>query len=71
MNFRAMSVVTVLLLVVIPVIPFSSYGKEYRSTIELTALLQNECSSEDGNTNCANNNAETFGDENIINPQVS
>ena len=31
---------------------------------------QNECSSEEGLTNCANNNAETIGDENIVNPQV-
>jgi len=46
--------------------PFSVYAKEYSST----AQLQNECSSEDGITNCANNNAETLGDENVVNPQV-
>jgi hypothetical protein len=33
--------------------------------------LINECSSEQGSTNCANNNAETIGDENIISPQVT
>jgi hypothetical protein len=44
----------------------SVYAKEYHST----AQLQNECSSEDGVTNCANNNAETIGDENIVSPQV-
>lgn len=47
--------------------PFSVYAKEYSST----AQLQNECSSEDGITNCANNNAETLGDENNVNPQVT
>ena len=46
--------------------PFTVYAKEYSST----AQLQNECSSEDGITNCANNNAETIGDENIVSPQV-
>jgi len=46
--------------------PFSVYAKEYSST----AQLQKKCSSEDGLTNCANNNAETIGDENIVNPQV-
>jgi Collagen triple helix repeat (20 copies) len=47
-------------------VPFSVYAEAYYSS----AQLQNECSSEDGLTNCANNNAETIGDENIINPQV-
>jgi len=46
--------------------PFSVYAKEYSSS----AQLQNECSSEEGITNCTNNNAETIGDENIVNPQV-
>jgi hypothetical protein len=45
--------------------PFSVYAKAYYSS----AQLQNECSSEDGITNCANNNAETIGDENIVSPQ--
>jgi hypothetical protein len=27
--------------------------------------------SDGGSTNCANNNAETIGDENIVNPQIS
>lgn len=45
--------------------PFSVYANEYYSTTQ----LQNECSSEDGLTNCANNNAETIGDENIVSPQ--
>ena len=39
--------------------------------MQLTASLQNECAAEDGSTNCANNNAETFGDKNVINPQIS
>ena len=60
----------VLFLVLIPVIPLSTYAKEYHSSVQLTASLQNECASEDGNTNCANNNAETFGDKNVINPQI-
>ena len=46
--------------------PFSVYAKAYSSS----AQLQNECSSEDGITNCANNNAETIGDENVVNPHV-
>ena len=46
--------------------------KEYHSSIRLTASLQNECSSEDGgNTNRANNDAETYGDENVISPQIT
>ena len=51
--------------------PLPIYAKEYRSTVDLTASLLNECSSEQGNTNCANNNADTVGDENSVNPQIS
>ena len=51
--------------------PLPTYAKEYRSTVELTSNLLNECSSNEGSTNCANNNAETVGDENIVNPQVT
>jgi hypothetical protein len=47
--------------------PLSVYAKEYRST----SNLLNECFSEQGSTNCANNNAETIGDENIVSPQVT
>ncbi len=47
--------------------PLSTYAKDYQSTSNLI----NECSSEDGSTNCANNNAETIGDENIVSPQVT
>ncbi len=71
-----MSMLTVLFLVIVmftpladpltKLMPFSVYAKEYSST----AQLQNECSSEDGITNCANNNAEAIGDENVVNPQV-
>jgi hypothetical protein len=39
--------------------PLPTYAKDYRSTSNLV----NECSSEQGSTNCANNNAETYGDE--------
>ena len=46
--------------------PISVYANEYY----ISAQLQNECSSEGGLSNCANNNAETIGDENIVNPQV-
>jgi hypothetical protein len=76
MNNKTMSMLTVLFLVIVmfmpladpltKLMPFSVYAKEYSST----AQLQNECSSEYGVTNCANNNAETLGDENIVNPQV-
>jgi len=72
-----MSMLTVLFLVIVmfmpladpltKLMPFSVYAKSYSST----AQLQNECSSEDGISNCANNNAETLGDENIVNPQVT
>ena len=44
--------------------PFSVYARVFQDH------NQNECSSEEGLTNCANNNAETIGDENIVNPQV-
>jgi hypothetical protein len=47
--------------------PLSIFAKEYQST----ASLLNECSSDGGSTNCANNNGETIGDENIVNPQIS
>ena len=76
MNNKAASMLTVLFLVIAMVMPladpltklmpFSVYAKSYSSS----AQLQNECSSEDGITNCANNNAETIGDENAVNPQV-
>ena len=72
MNNKTMSMLTVLFLVIVmlmpladpltKLMPFSVYAKEYYST----AQLQNECSSEDGITNCANNNAETIGDENVV-----
>ncbi|MGB8085533.1 MAG: 6-bladed beta-propeller [Nitrososphaeraceae archaeon] len=71
-----MSILAVLFLVIVIVMPLadpltklmpiSVYANEYYSS----AQLQNECSSEDGLTNCANNNAETIGNENIVNPQV-
>jgi Collagen triple helix repeat (20 copies) len=51
--------------------PLPTYAKEYRSTVEITSSLVNECSSEQGSTNCANNNADTVGDENIVSPQIS
>jgi hypothetical protein len=47
--------------------PLPAYAKDYHSTSNLI----NECSSNEGSTNCANNNAETFGDENIVNPQFT
>ena len=76
MNSKTMSILAVLFLVIVIVMPLadpltklmpiSVYANEYYSS----AQLQNECSSEDGLTNCANNNAETIGNENIVNPQV-
>ena len=76
MNNKTMSMLTVLFLVIVmfmplvdpltKLMPFSVYANEYSSS----AQLQNECSSEGGLSNCANNNAETIGDENIVNPQV-
>jgi hypothetical protein len=71
MKSKTMSIFAILLLVIIPVVPLSAYAKDYQSTVRLAASLQNECSSEDGSTNCANNNAETYGDENNVNPQVT
>src|SRR5918994_2250309 len=47
--------------------PLPAYAKDYHCTSNLI----NECSSNEGSTNCANNNAETFGDENIVNPQFT
>jgi hypothetical protein len=71
-----MSMLTVLFLVIVIVMPLtdpltklmpiSVYTKAYYSS----AQLQNEYSSEDGITNCARDNAETIGDENIVSPQV-
>jgi hypothetical protein len=66
-----MSIFAILLLVIIPVVPLSACAKDYQSIVRLAAWLQNECSSEDAATNCANNNAETYGDENNVNPQVT
>ena len=76
MNNKTMSMLTVLFLVIVmfmpladpltKLIPFQFTPNEYSSS----AQLQNECSSEDGITNCANNNAETIGDENVVSPQV-
>lgn len=39
--------------------PLPTYARDYQST----SNLLNECSSAEGSTNCANNNAETIGDE--------
>jgi hypothetical protein len=47
--------------------PLPIYAKEYQST----SNLLNECTSEQGSTNCASNNAETIGEENIVSPQVT
>jgi hypothetical protein len=47
--------------------PLPIYAKDYQSTSNLV----NECFSDHGNTHCANNNVDTFGDENIVNPQIS
>jgi hypothetical protein len=79
MNSRVISILTVLILTIVTIMPLTDsltklvsstvYARNYYGTTQLTAL-QNECSSEDGSTNCANNNAETLGDENNINPQT-
>ena len=55
------------LVTVMAAITLPTYAEGYQSI----SNLLNECSSEHGGTNCANNNADTFGDENIINPQIS
>lgn len=68
MKNRAVAIVTILFLAtVMAAIPLPILAKEYKSTSDLL----NECSSDQGSTNCANNNADTFGDENIVNPQIS
>jgi hypothetical protein len=60
--------VTVLFLaIVMAAVPLPIQAKDYQSTSNLV----NECSSDHGITNCANNNAETIGDENSVNPQIS
>lgn len=51
--------------------PLPTYAKDYQSTVHLTSNLLNDCSSENSSTNCANNNAETVGDENNVSPQVT
>ena len=53
-----------------PITKSSVHAKEYVSSATLKALLENQCSSEDGTANCANSNAETLGDENVISPQI-
>ena len=61
----------IFLITVMVITPLPTYAKHYQSTVDLTSNLLNECSSDEGNANCANNNAETFGDENNVSPQVS
>ena len=51
--------------------PLPTYAKDYQSTVHLTSNLLNDCSSEHSSINCANNNAETVGDENNVSPQVT
>jgi hypothetical protein len=71
-NRRATFSLVVLFIVIVIVIPLtesltgiSVFAREYYNTDQL-ASLQNECSSGDGTSSCANNNAETLGDENIM-----
>ena len=74
MNHKVIRILPALifLITVIVITPLPIYAKDYQSSVDLTSNLLNECSSEDGSiTNCANNNAETAGNKNIINPQVS
>ena len=74
MNNRGIRILPLIifLITIVVITPLPTYARDYQSSIELTSNLLNECSSDDGSTtNCANNNAETAGDENIINPQVS
>jgi collagen triple helix repeat protein len=60
--------VVVFITTVMVITPLPTYAKVYQST----SNLLNECSSDEGSsTNCANNNAETIGDENSVNPQVT
>src|SRR5918996_1028865 len=62
----------IFLITIVVITPLPTYARDYQSSVVLTSNLLNECSSDDGGaTNCANNNAETAGAENIINPQVS
>jgi Collagen triple helix repeat (20 copies)/Prealbumin-like fold domain len=78
MNSRTL-IFSILFMVIVIVIPLTNtlsspvYSKEYSSTVELTASLVNECSSHgsESNTNCANNNAETYGEKNTVSPQIS
>ncbi|MGC1134813.1 MAG: sialidase family protein [Nitrososphaeraceae archaeon] len=77
MNRRAMSVLVVLLTIITvmplaePITKSSVSAKEYISSAKLKALLENQCSSEDGTANCANSSTETLGDDNIISPEIS
>jgi hypothetical protein len=52
---------------VMVVTPLPTYAEDYQST----SNLLNECSSDEGSTNCANNNAETYGGSAIAVSELS
>jgi hypothetical protein len=71
LNNKVIRILPLIFVTILVSTPLPAYAKGYRSTVEITSSLVNECSSEQGSTNCANNNADTVGDENIVSPQIS